>query len=61
MHPSNRDHKDMQKGRCSNISSEGVCVVFLFKVGGEKGVGGVAGDQKKIIIKPNRGEWQDLP
>lgn len=43
MHPSNRDHKDMQKGRCSNISSEGVCV-FFFKVGGEKG--GVAGDQK---------------
>lgn len=25
MHPSNRDHKDMQKGGVPNISSEGPC------------------------------------
>lgn len=25
MHPSNRDHKDMQKGGVPNISSEGLC------------------------------------
>lgn len=49
MHPSNRDHKDMQKGGVPNISSEGLCQ------------GGCQGQAEMDGCEWGGGEWAGHP